>query len=121
MHLINTNAKDCLTPEECNTFVEWIGTVEHIWDSKQQAAVIINNAAKTLGLIYDKEIKGYRSKDIQHPAPEAAVKTVGVTPKTETPTPAAEAKTPVQKAAEFANKAAAKKAETQTAMEVVNV
>ena len=53
-------AIDLVTDEaSVNDFVDRIDSFEHIGSSRNQAKLLINEKAKSLGLVYNKEAKRY--------------------------------------------------------------
>lgn len=61
---IAKNVEEALTCEDCNEFLDWINTQEVIWDSKMQAATMINNKSKLIGLKFSKEAKQYEVLEV---------------------------------------------------------
>lgn len=51
------------TADDANDFVEWIGTVSHVWDSKIQASHLLRDKAISLGFVYNKNAKAYEAAE----------------------------------------------------------
>ena len=45
--------------EDANNFIKWIGTVEHMWQSKAKASQLLMAKAASLGLKLNKSTKKY--------------------------------------------------------------
>ncbi len=60
MAVIDSNVDDIKDAESANSFVEWIPSVEHIWDSKVQARKRLLKVANDLGLKFDKKTNLYK-------------------------------------------------------------
>ena len=59
IELIKSNISDVKDSAGANDLIAWIKTVNHIWDSKFQASVLLSAQAKALGLVFDKSTGGY--------------------------------------------------------------
>ena len=60
IELVKSNVSDCKDAESLNDVVDWAKSVNHIWDSKMQAAKRIKAKANDLGLSFDKEAGTYK-------------------------------------------------------------
>lgn len=61
--LIDGNIADIENAEMANDFVEWVKGLDHIYNSKAYAGVVLSKKAKELGLSYSKATKLYTDKE----------------------------------------------------------
>lgn len=57
--LIKANAEEIKNAEDANRFVDWVGGLEHIYNSKAVAGKVLTEKVKELGLQYNKMTKKY--------------------------------------------------------------
>ena len=60
MGIIQGNIEDVKDAETANNFIEWIPSVNHIWDSTAQARKLLVQKAKDLNLKFDKKTNQYK-------------------------------------------------------------
>jgi hypothetical protein len=56
---IRERVADVANAEDANNFIDWVGTLEHIYNSKVVASKALANQAKDLNLTFNKSTKRY--------------------------------------------------------------
>ena len=56
---INERVAEVANAEDANNFIDWVGSIEHIYNSKVVASKALANQAKELNLTFNKATKKY--------------------------------------------------------------